>query len=70
MARQQVPSSSLPLAVALLTVIFSFGQAVGPIFSGVVTDMTGSVSAGMWTAPIILGLGALVALLQRPVSAA
>ena len=68
-ARQQVPASSLPLAVALLTVIFSLGQAVGPVFSGAVTDVTGSVLAGMWTAPILLGLGALVALLQRPVRA-
>ena len=69
-ARQQVPASSLPLAVALLTVVFSLGQAVGPVFSGLVTDMTASVLAGMWTAPVLLGIGALVALLQRPVSEA
>lgn len=68
-ARQQVPPSSLPLAVAVLTVVFSLGQAVGPVFSGLVTDITGSVLAGMWTAPVLLGVGAAVALLQRPVEA-
>lgn len=64
-ARQQVPPTSLPLAVALLTVVFSLGQAVGPVVSGLVSDMTGGVRAGLWTAPVLLGIGALVALLQR-----
>jgi predicted MFS family arabinose efflux permease len=68
-ARQQVAPASLPLAVAFMTVVFSLGQAVGPVFSGLVTDATGSVLAGMWTAPLLLGIGAAVALLQPPAGA-
>jgi predicted MFS family arabinose efflux permease len=55
--------------VAFMTVVFSLGQAVGPVFSGLVTDATGSVLAGMWTAPLLLGIGAAVALLQPPAGA-
>lgn len=52
-------------ALAALTVAFAIGQAIGPLASGLVSDATGSVSAGLWLAPVLLIAAALVALFQR-----
>ena len=52
-------------ALAALTVAFAIGQAIGPLASGVVSDATGSVSAGLWLSPVLLVAAALVALFQR-----
>lgn len=63
-AKQQVPAAVLTVAIAFLTVAFALGQAAGPLLSGVVSDMTGSVAAGLWASPILLGLAAAASLLQ------
>jgi predicted MFS family arabinose efflux permease len=52
-------------ALAALTVAFAIGQAIGPLASGVVSDATGSVSAGLWIAPVLLVAAAVIALFQR-----
>jgi predicted MFS family arabinose efflux permease len=65
-ARQQLPAASLTAGVAVLTVAFSLFQALGPLLSGAITDVTKSVAAGLWTSPALLGLAAASALLQRP----
>jgi predicted MFS family arabinose efflux permease len=52
-------------ALAALTVAFAIGQAIGPLASGVVSDATGSVGAGLWIAPVLLVAAAVVALFQR-----
>ena len=52
-------------ALAALTVAFAIGQAIGPLASGVVSDATGSVGAGLWLSPVLLVAAALVALFQR-----
>ncbi len=52
-------------ALAALTVAFALGQAIGPLASGVVSDATGSVSAGLWLSPVLLVAAAVVALFQR-----
>ncbi len=56
-------------AIAALTLAFAFalGQAVGPIVSGYVTDLTGSMAAGLWIAPLLLAGSAALAPFQRPV---
>ena len=52
-------------AIAGMTVAFAIGQAIGPILSGYVSDLTGSVSAGLWTAPVLLIVGAIIAPFQK-----
>ena len=51
-------------ALAALTVAFAIGQAIGPLISGVVSDATGSVGAGLWLSPILLIAAAVFALFQ------
>lgn len=53
-------------AIAMLTVGFALGQAVGPAIAGFVSDFAGSITAGFWLSPVFLGCAALVSLLQRP----
>ena len=52
-------------AMAALTLAFALGQAVGTILSGYVTDLTGSVAAGVWMAPVLLAASAALAPFQR-----
>jgi len=52
-------------AIAAMTVAFGLGQAFGPLLSGLISDGTGSITAGLWTAPALLVLAALIAPLQR-----
>jgi predicted MFS family arabinose efflux permease len=52
-------------ALAALTVAFAIGQAIGPLASGLVSDATGSVIAGLWLSPALLVAAAVVALFQR-----
>ena len=39
--------------------------AIGPLASGLVSDTTGSVSAGLWLSPVLLIAAAVVVLFQR-----
>jgi predicted MFS family arabinose efflux permease len=52
-------------AIAMSIVAFAIGQAVGPVLCGYVSDATGSISAGLWTAPVLLIAAAVIAPLQR-----
>jgi MFS family permease len=65
-AQRQLPVSSWTAAISLLTAGFAFGQTVGPILAGAISDATGNIAAGFWVSPILLGIGACVNLLQRP----
>lgn len=65
-AQRQLPVSSWTAAISLLTVAFAFGQAVGPILAGAISDATGNIAAGFWVSPALLGIAAGVNLLQRP----
>ena len=65
LAKKQLPSSALTAGVALLTTAFAFGQAIGPLLSGMVTDITGNLAAGIWVSPVLLGLAAVINLLQK-----
>jgi predicted MFS family arabinose efflux permease len=65
-AQRQLPPASWTAAISLLTVGFAFGQAVGPVLAGAISDATGSIAAGFWVSPILLALAAGASLLQRP----
>ena len=65
-AQRQLPVSSWTAAISLLTVGFAFGQTIGPILAGAISDATGSIAAGFWVSPVLLGFAACVNWLQRP----
>ncbi|MDB5653147.1 MAG: Permease of the major facilitator superfamily [Tardiphaga sp.] len=65
-AQRQLPVASWTAAIALLTAGFAFGQTVGPILAGAISDAMGSIAAGFWVSPVLLGLAACANLLQRP----
>lgn len=67
-AQRQMPVASWTAALALMTAGFSFGQTVGPLLAGAISDATGSISAGFWVSPALLGLAAAANLLQRQVA--
>jgi predicted MFS family arabinose efflux permease len=52
-------------AVAAFTVLFSALQCVGPVVTGALADLTGSLAAGLGASAATLLLGAAIALLQR-----
>jgi len=63
--RKLVAPQMWTAALAALTVVFAIGQAVGPVLSGIVSDATGSVAAGLWVSPVLLIAAALFAPLQK-----
>ncbi|HEY0331552.1 MAG TPA: YbfB/YjiJ family MFS transporter [Rhodopseudomonas sp.] len=65
LTQKQLPLASWTAGISLLTVGFAFGQAVGPIATGFVSDRTGELSSGLWVSPICLGFAAIVMLFQR-----
>ncbi len=64
-AQRQLPPAAWTAAISLLTVGFAFGQAVGPILAGAISDATGTIAAGFWVSPALLGLAACASLMQR-----
>ena len=63
-AQRLLPAPSLTWGLALLTATFSLGQSIGPLLGGWISDMTGSLSAGLWLGPALLLLGAAASLRQ------
>ncbi|GIH14939.1 YbfB/YjiJ family MFS transporter [Rugosimonospora africana] len=51
--------------IALLTVAFSAGQAVGPLVAGLLSDASGGITGGLWLSVTLLVIAAVVAMFQR-----
>jgi MFS family permease len=64
-AQHQLPASSWTAAIALLTAGFAFGQTIGPVLAGAISDAAGSIAAGFWVSSVLLGIAACASLLQR-----
>ncbi|WP_431967248.1 YbfB/YjiJ family MFS transporter [Actinacidiphila sp. bgisy160] len=64
-ARRTLPPHAWTSGIALLTVAFSVGQAVGPLISGLMSDTSGGIAKGLWLSVILLAVSAVVALAQR-----
>ncbi|MBP2702619.1 YbfB/YjiJ family MFS transporter [Microbispora sp. RL4-1S] len=64
-ARRMLPASGWTAGIALLTVAFSVGQAVGPLLSGLLSDGDGGIARGLWLSAVLLVLAAVAALFQR-----
>jgi predicted MFS family arabinose efflux permease len=65
LARRTLPAHAWTAGVALLTVAFSVGQAIGPLVSGLLSDTSGGITTGLWLSVVLLAIAAAVALLQR-----
>ncbi|NIK61335.1 YbfB/YjiJ family MFS transporter [Kribbella shirazensis] len=64
-ARRMLPHGSWTAGIALLTVAFSVGQAIGPLVSGLLSDSAGGITNGLWLSAALLILAAVAALFQR-----
>jgi MFS family permease len=58
-----------PRVIAIITITFSIGQIVGPVITGIVTDLSGTLSAALLVSAAALVLGSLVSAAQRPLRA-
>ena len=65
-AQRHLAPGSIAAALAAMTICFAVGQSAGPILSGWVSDATGDVSAGLWSAPILLAGAAVCSMFQKP----
>jgi len=64
--RHNLPAQSWGAAISLFTVIFAVAQTVGPYGAGLIGDMSGDIGTSLVAAAIVLMIGAIFALTQRP----
>lgn len=65
LARRSLPAHAWTAGIALLTVAFSVGQAAGPLVSGLLSDTSGGITAGLWLSVLLLAIASVVGLLHR-----
>jgi predicted MFS family arabinose efflux permease len=65
-ARQNLPAESWGRAISLFTVVFAVAQTAGPYGAGLVGDLFGNIGISLLAASGLLMLGAVAALMQRP----
>ncbi|MFT5195113.1 MAG: putative MFS family arabinose efflux permease [Candidatus Promineifilaceae bacterium] len=65
--RKSLPVGGWAKGIALVTIIFSVGQTLGPLVSGYLADRSDSLTSGFVLSASVLFLGALIALLQKEV---
>jgi predicted MFS family arabinose efflux permease len=68
LARRSLPPHGWTPGIALLTVAFSVGQAVGPLLAGALSDVNGGIEVGLWLSVGLLAAAAVVSLIQRDVT--
>jgi len=66
--RFNYPAAQWPSAIAAMTVAFGIGQTLGPIATGLLTDMTGSLASGLGLSASLLAIGGVAAAIQRPLA--
>ena len=69
-ARLNYPREAWPKAIAVMTIAFGLGQIVGPIATGAITDVMGSLSYALNVSAAVLVLGVIACLFQKPLVAA
>ena len=63
-SRHVLRPSGWTAGIAIMTTAFALGQAIGPLVSGILSDGSGGLRAGLWVSPILLAAGAAVAWFQ------
>ena len=69
LVRHKTAPAAWPAGIAAFTIVFAFGQIVGPTLVGWVSDGPGGLNAGFACSTAALGVGALLAWRQRPLAA-
>ncbi len=64
-ARASLPSRFWTSAIGTLTVVFSVGQSIGPLLTGMLADTEGGLRFGLTLSAALLAVGAAVALAHR-----
>jgi len=68
LVKTSLPKTSWGSAVSVFTVVFAIGQAIGPVLTGWLADVTQSLQAGLAGSVAILVVASATALRQRTVS--
>ncbi len=63
--KRSLPKPAWGSVMATFTVVFAAGQTVGPVAAGWLADQFSSLRPGLTASVVALGVGALVALMQR-----
>ncbi len=66
LVRHNLPAAAWPSGIAAFTIVFAAGQIAGPSLVGLVADGAGGLLRGLGYSAAALALGAVLALLQRP----
>ncbi|WP_096031610.1 YbfB/YjiJ family MFS transporter [Caballeronia hypogeia] len=66
--RHNLPSSQWPGGINAFTIVFAFGQIVGPVVIGRVSDSAG-LTRGLVYSALVLAAGAVLAACQKPLNA-
>jgi predicted MFS family arabinose efflux permease len=69
-ARKTAQPHAWTAAIAALTIAFGLGQCIGPVLSGVLSDGSSGIRAGLWFSVAILAVGSCVAAFQPEPAAA
>jgi len=67
--RQNLPAQSWGRAIGLYTLVFAVAQTVGPYGAGLIGDMFHSIGVSLLLAAVLLLIGAMFALFQKPLRA-
>jgi predicted MFS family arabinose efflux permease len=70
LVRHNLPPAQWVAGITAFTVVFAIGQTVGPSLTGWVADGRLGLLGGLALSAAVLGLGAVLGLLQRPLSPA
>ena len=68
LVRHNCASAAWPAGIAAFTIVFAFGQILGPSLVGAIADGPGGLERGFVWSAAALALGALLGLLQRPLA--
>lgn len=68
LVKTSLPKTSWGSAVSVFTVVFAIGQAIGPVLTGWLADVTQSLQAGLAGSVAILVVASATAMRQRTVS--
>jgi len=66
LVRHNLPASLWAGGIAAFTIVFAFGQIVGPSVVGWIADAAGGLQRGLGFSALALALGAVLAFRQRP----
>jgi hypothetical protein len=63
--RRNLPAGQWPAGIGAMTVAFGIGQTAGPLITGLVTDLGGGLSGGLWASAGLLALAVGIGGMQR-----